>query len=100
MYKPLKAGVRFRGVSLVEMSCLLNGSRLTGNRLTTASFMSATNLIHSPKLRPLHLLSPTAVYAAVCACTESKTISPRVLLTIAFSSACSSAGTANLSSVC
>ena len=31
---------------------------------------------------------------------ESMTISDRVLLTIAFSSACSSAGTLNLSSVC
>src|SRR2546426_4447151 len=36
-----------------------------------------------------------AVYAAPCACAESKTISGRVLLTIALSSACSSAGTLN-----
>jgi hypothetical protein len=32
--------------------------------------------------------------------TESGTISDRVLLTIVFSSACSSVGTANLSNVC
>ena len=43
-------------------------------------------------------LSP--VYAASCARVGSKTISLRVLSTIAFSSACSVAGTANLSSVC
>jgi hypothetical protein len=45
--------------------------------------------------------SPSAnAYAALCAGAASMTISARVLLTIDFSSACSVAGTANLSSVC
>ena len=79
------------------------GSFLRFQKLYVLERADRTEFVHPVipvVLRPQAARIACGCYAAPRACVESSTMSARVLLRIALSSACSCAGTANLSSVC
>src|SRR5215831_5759821 len=85
----------------------VNSSRWSGYAPSRIHQMRIRQQAHQgrPNLAPARIVcgglpATRLLYAAPCTFAESKTMSSRVPLTIAFSSACSAAGTANLSNVC